>query len=207
MNRSESVSPGSAAVETRKHSMWLVIGDLVTCCAAMGVLFLHCLFRSPRKLFWSDEVLTELAVRNASFSETLAALRDTINAMPPGYFTGLWLWSKAFGTSDFALRAFSSLAMGCAWILCWLLLRQFCSRLTAIVATTTAMACSPDILFFNVEARCYAQYLAAFLAAGLLFVLSFRRPQAPALRSLRPRSWPTRCLSRRTTSDASTARH
>ena len=85
-----------------------------------GVFVRHCLVTSSRKFFWTDEVLTLLMVHETSCKQMLAALRDTINAMPPTYFVCLWLWSKPFGTSELSLRMFSCLGICLAWPLCWL---------------------------------------------------------------------------------------
>jgi len=152
-----------------------VICDILTWVAAFGVIIRHCLTRSPRKLFWADEVLTMVMVRDTTLSQMLASLKDTINAMPPTYFICIWLWSKCFGTSEIALRMFSCVCMCIAMLLCWFLLRTFCSRLVATTATIVTMFTSEEILFHNIEARCYSMYLAAYIAAGLFFILSSKR--------------------------------
>ncbi len=155
------------------------IGTLLACAAVFGVFVRHCLVTSSRKFFWTDEVLTLLMVHETSCKQMLAALRDTINAMPPTYFVCLWLWSKPFGTSELSLRMFSCLGICLAWLLCWLLLRTFCTPSMALIATSITMLGSRELLYFNIEARCYALYLAAYIAAGLCFVLSARKRQSP----------------------------
>jgi len=177
MSVTESCESGLTALGKRKRERCLVcsIGVAVMACAAFAVPLVHCTMRSPNQLFWTDEVLTATAVCDASLGETLASLHDTINAMPPTYFVGVWLWSQVFGSSDFALRLFSAVCVGLAWAFCWLILRTYCSRLTAFTASATALFCSDRILFRNVEARCYPLYMAAFFAAGFLFVICSTR--------------------------------
>lgn len=155
--------------------------DLFTVLAVFAALLAHCYLKSPRKLFWFDETLTEAAVAETSFGEMISSLKEPINAMPPTYFMALWGWVQAFGASEFALRSFSCVAMGFAWIFCWLLLRRFCSRLPAAAATTVAMFLNDDMLRYNVEARPYSLYLAAFFAAAYLYVKSWSAPKSVSL--------------------------
>ena len=152
--------------------LWIV--DIFTCVASFAILVRHCLTRSPRKLFWTDEVLTLVMVRDTTLEQMFTSLKDTINAMPPTYFVCIWLWSQLFGTSEIALRLFSCVCVCLAWLLCWLLLRTFCSRLVAATATIVTIFSSGEVLFYNMEARCYSMYLAAYIAAGLFFVRSSR---------------------------------
>ena len=105
-----------------------LIADVATCLAGVGMLVGMCLARSPQKMFWMDEVFTLVMVHGTTMGEMFASLKDTINAMPPAYFVCLWTWSRAFGTSELALRMFSCLCMCVAWFFCWRLLRTFCSR-------------------------------------------------------------------------------
>ena len=151
----------------------LRIGDVATCLAAVGMLVGMCLARSPQKLFWTDEVLTLVTVHDTTLGEMFASVKDTIIAMPPAYFARLWPWSKAFGTSEIALRMFSCLCMCLAWFFCWRLLRTSCSRATAATASLAGMFITKEITSNNAEARGYAMYLAAYMAAGLFFVLSW----------------------------------
>ena len=157
------------------------IPDALICAAAFVVFAGYCILRSPKKVFWFDEVLTVIMVRGMSLGGMLDALRDKINAMPPTYFILVWAWSQAFGTSDLALRLFSSACMAAGWTFCWLLLRTFCSRPNALAALAVTWLCSTEVVFYICEARCYSLYLASFAAAGWLFVLAWRREPAVGL--------------------------
>ena len=156
-----------------------LIADVTTCLVGVGMFVGIGLARSPQKLFWLDEVFTLVTVHDTTMGEMFASLKDTINAMPPAYFTCIWPWSRAFGTSELALRMFSCLCMCVAWFFCWRLLRTFCSRPAAATASLAGMFITKEILFNNIEARPYAMYLAAYMAASLSFVLSWGRAPSP----------------------------
>lgn len=134
-------------------------------------LIIHCVIRSPRKLFWTDEILTWLPC-NSSFSELIDSLQDTINAMPPTYFVGVWSWSTVFGSSPMSLRLYSSCWMAVSWVFAYLLLRRFTTPLISFTSITVAISFSHLALIHNVEARCYSMHMACFFAASYFLILA-----------------------------------
>jgi hypothetical protein len=130
----------------------------------------HVTMKSPLRLFWTDEVLTEVVVHEKSLSATIDSLHYEINAMPPTYFTILWTWIQGFGSSALSIRLLSSVGTGLAFWFCWSMLRLGWSSWVAFLATWLAFASSASVLNFNAEARCYSLFLAWFCAAGYCFV-------------------------------------
>ena len=124
--------------------------------------------------FWFDEAVTVHLVRKSLF-DMFAALPGS-ESTPPLYYLLAWGWSRIFGTGEVGLRALSAV-LGTATVpIAFALGRVFASHRAGLFAAVL-VACSPLLVWYSDEARCYA--LLVFLSA--LSVLAFeharRRPR------------------------------
>lgn len=88
----------------------------------------------------------------------LDACRDIINTVPPLYFFVGWGWARVFGSSEFALRSFSSLAFcGAFWVM-WIVLQPRYGSFAATLGLLAAFL-SQHVLLQNDQARFYGFYL------------------------------------------------
>ncbi len=152
--------------------------DVLACILGPFLMAFHLILNSSRTFFWTDEAFTLLMVKDLSFWQMIDSLKDTINAFPPTYFALLWLWTKVFGTSFLALRAFSTVWLAGVWILLWFMLRSFTSRLPAFLGLVLVMQ-SALLRFLNTDARPYSLYCLAYLGACYLLMLSLRPASRP----------------------------
>ncbi len=152
-SRSRAVHPGE----------WLI---LLTAAAA---LLVRCI-RDRERPLWCDEAYTAFAVSDPSFAHMLEALRDEINAMPPLSFVLGWGIARVIGVSELALRLPSALFIWGGIVLLWLCLRRSLNRWVAAWCAVCLPLASPTVLFNTTEARCYALYFAAYVAAVGLYL-------------------------------------
>jgi len=111
---------------------------------------------SPKKSFWSDEVLTYVVVSKSSFPEMWQSTTDALNTSPPFYFVALWLWKQAAGADPMALRLFSTLCMMAATFIWWLLLARAYSKETATLGVVFCFSLSSMLQNHITDARQYA---------------------------------------------------
>ena len=98
------------------------------------------------------------------------SLSDT---SPPGYYILLHYWTRALGTSDAALRAFSVFWAAACFPLMWSMARQLGGRF-ARVPTCLLYALAPLSVTYSTEGRMYS--LVWFLAAAAMWLaLRFNR--------------------------------
>jgi hypothetical protein len=74
---------------------------------------------------------------------------------PPLYYVLLYGWTRAFGTSDWALRMFSVTAAMACFPLIWLIARQLAGTRGALAACTIYTFCPPAV-YYAVEGRMYS---------------------------------------------------
>jgi hypothetical protein len=74
---------------------------------------------------------------------------------PPLYYVLLYGWTRAFGTSDWALRMFSVTAALACFPLIWLIARQLAGTRGALFACTIYTFCPPAV-YYATEGRMYS---------------------------------------------------
>lgn len=131
-----------------------------------------------RQSFWIDELVT-VDLLTKPLSGMFAAL-PTSESSPPLYYVLAWLWARAAGTDEVALRSLSAL-LGTATIpVAYAAGRALLSRLGGLVAASLAAA-SPLLVWYSQEARAYALFV---LLAALSFVFFVRALDDPSTRTL-----------------------
>ncbi len=128
--------------------------------------------------FWADEALTvyEAGQSFPAMLHTVASIETT----PPLYFVLIWVWAKAFGTSEVALRSISLLAGVAVVPIAYLCVRELLDRRAGLIAATLVVV-NPFMIWYSQEARAY-MLLTALTGASFLWFLRARR--APSRRNL-----------------------
>lgn len=145
---------------------WFRTGSELAPPAAVAIsLFLSCILISRKKAYWFDELFSLYVIGEPHLGEMYAAFADKINNTPFLYFILGWAWSKAFGTSELALRLFSSAGMALAAFVIWRILRRYHSYLRSTVVLLAMFGLSVPILEQNAEARMYGLFLAVVAIA------------------------------------------
>ena len=163
--------PESSSVPpVRRPAGWLTVG--VAALVAIGVVLRFYV----RSHLWLDETLSVLIARK-HVSDIPGALRH--DGAPPLYYVGLHFWMLAFGTSDWAVRAFSGLASVVTLPLLYLAGRRI-GRGVAWAAVVIG-ATSPFAIHYATETRMYALVALLAVAGFLVLARAFERPTLPRL--------------------------
>ena len=128
--------------------------------------------------FWFDEVVTVSLVRK-SLGGMLSALPGSESA-PPTYYTMAWLWSRAFGTGEFALRSFSALVGTMTIPVAYLAGVALVSRRTGLLVAGLA-ATSPLLVWYSQETRAYSLVVLFGSLSFLFFVKALQQPTVSSL--------------------------
>lgn len=99
---------------------------------------------------------------------------------PPLYYVGLWGWTRLFGTSDAALRAFS-LACALAGLPLLLALARRTGGPAAVLPAGVLFALLPLALYYSTEGRMYALLWLCTLASAWATLEFQRRGPRPGL--------------------------
>jgi mannosyltransferase len=155
-SRRSSLRHGAAAGRPR----WLdplVLGGLATLISSIGSWI-------PSK--WNDEAATQTAATRPLGQ--LWQMMHHIDAVHGAYYAFMHFWILAFGTSNFALRAPSMIAVGVACAGVVVLGKRLGSRRIAIWSGLVFMLL-PRVTWMGIEARSYA--FTALVAIWLTIVL------------------------------------
>jgi 4-amino-4-deoxy-L-arabinose transferase-like glycosyltransferase len=124
-------------------------------------------WRIGHQSFWLDEVFTVNLVDH-DLAGMLKGVRET-ESTPHLYYVLAWLWSKAVGDGEAALRSLSAL-FGVATVpVAYLAARRLFRPAVALTAAAL-VAVNPWLVWYSQEARAYA-LLVLLATAALLFFL------------------------------------
>ena len=143
---------------------WVLLG-LVVVAAAIRIITID------NQSFWADEALTAYE-SGQSFAAMLHAV-TSIETTPPLYFVLIWIWCKAFGTGEVALRSISAMAGVATVPIAYLCARELIDRRAGLIAAAL-VAVNPFMIWYSQEARAY-MLLAALSGASFLWFLRARR--------------------------------
>src|SRR5882724_4122050 len=108
----------------------LTLVGLVAAALLIGLLSAHDAFRS-------DEIWSLNAV-GGSHSAMLATLRADIH--PPLFYELLFVWTRVFGTSEFAVHGLSAILMAVATGVLYLWMRRLTGHHTATIAAAVFLS-------------------------------------------------------------------
>jgi 4-amino-4-deoxy-L-arabinose transferase-like glycosyltransferase len=123
--------------------------------------------------FHHDEIVTAGRVLGGSFGRAMEAVRYSESA-PPLYYAVAWVWTQAFGTGEWGLRAVSALAGLATVPVAYLIGAELRGRRTGIVAAAL-VAVNPMLLWYSQEARAYALFALLAAVSFLYFVRALER--------------------------------
>jgi 4-amino-4-deoxy-L-arabinose transferase-like glycosyltransferase len=128
-------------------TFWIVLG-LTVAAAAVRLIVTRGL--------WVDEA-TSVTQAHMTYTGMLTNLRTT-DVHPPGYFTVLWLWVRAFGFGPLSVRM-PSILLGVALIPAMFgLVRDLFDRRTALIAAGFTVL-APQAVWYSQEARMYSMFM------------------------------------------------
>ena len=139
--------------------------DMFWVVATMGIIFGAIFNFLPMTPLWLDEAQSA-SIAGESFSSLLDALRH--DGHPPLYYFLLGVWADLFGSSDFALRAFSGF-LGCLVIvMTWVAFRMHMGRKESLLAASL-IASSPFSIRYATEVRMYSLLILLLLCLYINF--------------------------------------
>jgi mannosyltransferase len=125
--------------------------------------------------FWLDEGYTQRLL-HMPFGQMLRTVPNT-ESTPYLYYAVAWVWTRAFGFSEFGVRSLSALAGIATVPVVYLAARWLAGRRAGAVAGLL-VAVSPVLVWFSQEARSYS--LATLLSAlTVLCVVGYGRSRRP----------------------------
>jgi len=150
--------------------------------AEAWIMLLAVAARLPRlfsRPLWYDEAFAVLFSEKGPSAMLYGTLTEqggvAADVHPLGYYTLLWAWENAFGTSPASVRSLSLLLGLLSLYLAFLLVEELFDRATARRALF-ALALAPFPIHYAQEVRMYALLAAAVIAATLLLVKAFHEP-------------------------------
>jgi mannosyltransferase len=163
-------SPDEQSKPEPLEARWLTV---LAWTIPFGLMAMLGLVRLDAPSLWEDELATWGMV-NASWSDFWQVLANTDASIGP-YYVAIRVWSTLFGTSDFALRVPSVLAMAGAAGLLSALGSRLAGRRVGLAAGMIFVAL-PTISRYAQEARPYALAVFAAVLATYLVVRLVERP-------------------------------
>jgi mannosyltransferase len=167
--RTRSGADATRPTAARASSSWrdpLLLGISATIISSLGSWI-------PSK--WNDEAATQTAATRSLAQ--LWQMMHNIDAVHGTYYAFMHFWIIAFGTSNFAIRAPSMLAVGVATAGVVVLGKRLGSRRIGICSAIVFMIL-PRVTWMGMEARSYASTaaIAVWVTVILLQAIDRRRP-------------------------------
>lgn len=149
---------------TRFHRMDTVV-------FAVALLFNAAFVGTPA--LWRDEVVTALLAQRGPSG--IVELSRNIDAVHAPYYLFQWAWTAIFGTSEFALRFPSAVAMAVAVTTLGILARHYLGRNWALVSVAIFLIL-PSTTRYAQEARSTAFIVAGVVVATVLLHIAVESP-------------------------------
>jgi 4-amino-4-deoxy-L-arabinose transferase-like glycosyltransferase len=131
-------------------------------CVGLGVQSYH-----------HDEVITVMRVLPGSFADMLGAVKHS-ESNPPLYYAFAWVWAKAFGSDEVAIRSLSALFGAATVPVVFLAAREALSARAGLIAAAL-VALNPMLIWYSQEARSYALLVLLCSLSLFFFLRSLRR--------------------------------
>ena len=140
------------------------------------------LYCARGRIFWEDEMLGFLLLRDPSFHHMITAwLQGADGGGFSFYLTGR-LWFDLFGSSVRSFRMYTEVCFGAAFIISWVTMRRFYAEAVVTWASLSIWLVSPVLVQHMAEGRFYGLFMAAVALAIYMCVLaSERREISPLL--------------------------
>src|SRR5262249_29713654 len=129
----------------------------------VGLLLIYTFARSvvagTGKVYWYDELLTQLVTSQGSVSGIMVALRGPLDGQPPVFYVIEHLASRLIANQDIALRLPSALGVVCTMLCVYVFLHRQSGRVVALL-TATFLLMTALFKVYAVEARPYSLVVA-----------------------------------------------
>ena len=157
---------------------WLLIFIGVTLTYAI------CFRLGAGRLFWEDEVLGWLILKDSSWRHALFSWQHGADGGGALFYIVGRIWFRIFGSSVVAFRLFTATCFSVALALLWKAIRQYYPTTCVAFAVGVTWFLSPALIPHIAEGRFYGLFLAAFAATLLAILRSFRFTKSSWLASL-----------------------
>ena len=142
--------------------------SLTIVCALIS-LAASCALWSAHKMAWNDEALSWTLLTDPSLPHMLRAGFHGADGGMPLYYITAWLWRLMFGSSDLALRLYSSACVCAALFITWSTLRRSFTAWPTAVGVLVTWCTSDLLLNQNAEIRYYGLYLLTVSLAAAIY--------------------------------------
>jgi 4-amino-4-deoxy-L-arabinose transferase-like glycosyltransferase len=173
MSAAASAPVAQPAARAKTLSGWWPLAALTLLAALLRLPTLS------HQSLWYDEAFTPVHVLHQSLWATLRSVSHTENS-PPLWYILEWLFTRALGTGEFALRLLSALAGIAAVPVAWAIGRELAGRRAAI-GCAALLACGPLFVWYSQEARAYELFVLTSAVAMLAFLRAERDPRGATM--------------------------
>ena len=156
-----------------KDACWLI--------ASVMVLVALPIYSVRGRLFWEDEMLGYLLLRDPSFRHMVAAWVHGADGGGFSFYLTGRLWFHLFGASVGAFRMYSATCFAAAYAINWVTMRRFYSAPIVTWASLSIWLVSPVLFQHMGEGRFYGLFMAA---VALTIFLCVRADEQQTLRPL-----------------------
>ena len=175
--RSDSHSPQSSKLGPHPWSKLETF--LLLAIVAYSLVFAH--FCAHGRIFWEDEMLGSVLLKDPSFSHMIAGWRHGDDGGGLAFYLTGRAWFLIFGSSVGSFRAYSQMCFSLAMVFCWLSMRRFYRPLVVAASILGVWLISPEIPGHMIEGRFYGLLVASFACGTWLCLQSTSRKITPLL--------------------------
>ncbi len=145
---------------------------LSTCIGLMMAVATYC---GWGRIFWEDEVLGWLLLRDPSWRHMLASWRLGADGGGLAFYMLGRLWLHLFGDSILAFRMFSEVCFAAAFSISWAILRKVYTLPIVVFSSLSVWLVSPVLVQQMTEGRFYGLLMAATMGAIWMAIYCHQR--------------------------------
>ena len=134
--------PQNYSTAERHTDVSLGLGDAVVLTLMVGLYLFASWFRSKGNIFWSDEIMGWLVLRQDTWSNLIHTWWAGIDSSGIFFYLFGRPWLALFGASELSIRLFSGFGMAIAFVLTWLTARRY-------IRVEIVAAVLPIVFFLN----------------------------------------------------------
>ncbi len=123
--------------------------------AGFGLNLLVSYLLSRGRIFWEDEMLGWMLLRDPSWPHMISAWKMGADGGGVAFYLTGRLWFRLFGPSEVSFRMYSAVCFGLAFCVLWAVLRRFYGRRTVCFALFNTWFFSQPIVTHVAEGRFY----------------------------------------------------
>jgi len=148
-------------VEDSAGQKGLQLADGIGIFVLVSILLVLSYFRSRHSMFWSDEIMGILTLRQPNLSSLLHAWRDGIDSSGIFFYVFGRPWTDLFGTTEVTLRMYSACGIAASAVVIWIAARRLYSFLPVAASVSLVYASTLHIRWQLANGRTYGVFLTA----------------------------------------------